>query len=159
MKTLSKDILTGKGLKDIQFGMERSQVKQIMGEPDEVEQYEDEESEEVITEAWHYDDLELSISFDKYENWKLSTISVSEAGFTLNGKTIIGLLQGELTDLLDELNLGQYEVESWSTEDDDTQDLVTIPHLSINFWISEGKVTEIQWGPLYNEEEQTIWPN
>ena len=159
METLSKEILTGKGLEDLMFGQTKEQVKSHFGEPDEIEQYADEETEEVLNEAWHYDSLELSLSFDKDEDWRLSTISVSDESFTLKGKKLIGSTMEELTGFINENKLGEFEAEEWSTEDDDIQQVVSIDGHSINFWFTEGKLSEIQWGPLYDQDDKTIWPN
>lgn len=159
MTTITKEILPGTGLDNLRFGLGRDQVKAVLGEPDEIEQFEDEESEEVINEAWHYDEVELSLSFDAEEDWKLSTISVSNDQFTLNGTVIVGMLQEDLTKILDDQEMN-YEIEEWNNEsDEDIQIVVSAPERSINFWFTEGKVSEVQWGPLYTADDETIWPS
>ncbi len=161
MTTVTKEILPGTGLEKLRFGMDRTQVKQQLGEPDEIEQFEEEDSGEVLNEAWHFDDLELSLSFDKDEDWRLSTISVSNPDFTLQGENVIGLLQEDLISMIERLELGAHESEEWANEDEDEENqiVVAIPERSINFWFTAGKVSEVQWGPLYTADDQTIWPN
>ncbi len=159
MTKVSKQINLGKGLGGLLFGVEKNAVSDILGTPDEVEQYTDEETEEVLNEAWHYDEMELSLSFDKEEEWKLCTISVSDADFTLNGEQLIGATEETLIEFIEAQKLGEFEKEEWSLDDDETQMLITIESQSINFWFTEGIVTEIQWGPLYTEDNTTIWPN
>lgn len=156
---MNKEIIPGTGLDELKFGLTRDEVKQQFGEPDEIEQYADEDTDEVLNEAWHYDDLELSISFDKDENWKMSTISVSDASFKIAGKEVIGLTKEELDAFISANDFGNGEMEEWSIDDEETQHVLTIEDKSINFWFNQGKVSEIQWGPLYDSEDNTIWPN
>lgn len=159
MSDIVKEIIIGAGIKGLKFGMDRDAVKNSIGSPDEIEQYTDEESDELLNEAWHYDDIELSLSFDKEEEWKLCTISVSDPDFTLNGKKLIGANEADLLEFIDAEGLGSHDSEEWSTEDDETQKVLSIDEKSLNFWFTEGAVTEIQWGPLYTEDDQTIWPS
>ncbi|MFW5753393.1 MAG: hypothetical protein ACOCV9_01205, partial [Marinilabiliaceae bacterium] len=80
-----KNIELGKGLDKLYFGMNREAFRDIMGEPDEIETIENEELPEDLSEAWHYDDLELSASFDKLEDWRLTSLAVSSPDYTFEG--------------------------------------------------------------------------
>ncbi len=155
-----KDILIGKGYGDIQFGMTRSEVKKILGEPTEVDEYASSDESDDNTEAFHYDEIEVSISFDEVDDWKLSSIAVSDPEATLEGVKLIGASDKELLSKVEDLDLGEYEREDISSPESPDNEVISFPESSINFWFENGAVTEIQFGPMWDEEEEDyIWPN
>ena len=159
MEIKNTEIILGQGFDEIKFGITRDNLEQLFGAPDEVEEFATEESEDAVSEAWHYDEPEISFSFDKEDDWKLGTVSVSNADFTLNGKNVFGLNKENLLATLKELDITDLEEEKWLNEDGDDgieQELVSSLDKSINFWLTGGVVTEIQWGPFYNDEGP-IW--
>ena len=147
------DILPTIGLGDVKFGFTRNQVKEILGEPDEVDAFAyDEETEEDLTESWHYDELEFSCSFDEAEDWKLVNISVSSILFTLGGEPVIGLEKINLLTMITNLKLGEIEV-------DDENNVITVVDSQINFWFDEEGVSEVQWSVNWDEDDNPVWPN
>jgi hypothetical protein len=115
MKTELSEIKPGAGLGAILFGMSREQVRKLMGEPDEIESNSHDDDEDDVTESWHYDDIEVSISFEKIEDWKLCTIAVSDSDAVLNGKKPIGMSADEITEMLLELDVKKPIREDWSS--------------------------------------------
>ena len=71
-----KDIYVGKGIGQLTFGNTQEQVLAVLGEPAEREKYSLSELDNDDTEAWHYDDLDLSLSFDQESDWQLSSIAI-----------------------------------------------------------------------------------
>jgi hypothetical protein len=160
-----KEIISGEGLGKIKFGMTRDAVKVLIGEPDEVENYsyadEEEdynEDDEDLTELWHYDELELSLSFDKLEDWRLINMAVSSDGYTLKGKKVIGLERQELLGLLKSMDLGHLEYEDHSSTETPNHKLISAEDAGINFWLENEVLTEIQWGPRFKDDDSVIWP-
>ncbi len=155
-----KDILIGKGYGDIRFGMTRSEVKKVLGEPTEVDQYASSEESDDNTEAFHYDEIELSVSFDEVDDWKLSSIAVSDPEAILDGMKLIGVSEEELLEKVEKLELGEYEKEDVSSPESPDNEVISFFESSVNFWFENGEVTEIQFGPFWDEEnEEYIWPN
>jgi len=155
-----KDILIGKGFDEIRFGMTRSEVKNILGEPDEIDQYASSEESNDNTEAYHYDELELSVSFDELDDWKLTSIAVSDPEATLDGMSLIGLSAEELLEKVSDLDLGEFEREDISSPESPDSEVISFVESSINFWIENDEVSEIQFGPFWDEEnEELIWPD
>jgi len=148
------DIKLGIGLGDIKFGFTREQVLAILGEPDEKETYSYSDSDEDLTEAWHYDDIEISISFNEEDDWRLSTIAISSEESTLGGKKIIGLSKEELLAEIKKLDLTDYE----SRKVSETEELISSDTGEINFWVDDNTITEIQWGPFFLDEDTINWP-
>jgi len=140
------------GLGEIKFGFTRNQVKSIIGEPSEVDTFQyDEEEEDELTESWHYDEKEISFSFEEIEDWKLVNIAVSAEDFKLEGKTVIGLKKNELKELLATLDLG-------TLNDDTENNVISVIEKQLNFWMDEGEVAEVQWNVDWDEEGEAIFP-
>lgn len=153
-----KNIVLGEGLGQIKFGMTRDQVKAILGEPDDVDSYEDMDIEDDGSESWHYDELELSLSFDEEEDWRLVTIAVSAASYLFDGKEVIGMEKEAFLNQVDSLNIGESETEDWSSEEMPNHELVSYGDVQANFWFEDGTLTEIQWGPFFEDEDNIKWP-
>lgn len=154
-----KNIELGKGIDNLQFGMSREQFKEIMGEPDEVEVMENEDLPEDTSEAWHYDEVELSASFDQMEDWRLTSLAVSSDEYTFEGIDLIGLSQQEVMDQIEMMDLGDISIEELSDEEGNSQQIATLLDVSLNLWFDNGILSEIQWGPYWDdEEEELIWP-
>ena len=154
-----KEIIIGQGLGPVKFGMTRDQVEALLGSPDEVEENVDiDEDLDEAAEAWHYDELEMSASFDMEDDWRLGMMAISSEDATLNGKALIGLNRNQLLESLQDMGFEDLVFEDWSDEEDEDRHLVQSDAAAINFWLEEGVLTEIQWGPRYLDDETVDWP-
>jgi hypothetical protein len=153
-----KDIKVGIGLGNIKFGCSREELKKLIGKPSEIDTYNASGEEEgYLTESWHYDEDEFSVSFDEEDNWKLTTIAVSSPNFELNGKKIIGLSIEETLEQLANEDLGDNELDDLSDEHTNHK-LISFISSSLNLWFENDKLSEIQWGVLWQDEDTPIWP-
>ena len=157
MKEQLKEIKPGYGLGVLKFGMKRSEVKLILGEPSFVDEYSHSDSANDLTESWEYEDLALSLSFDEEEKWKLTMMSVSSGFYELNGKSLVGKSEvvalEELTGFDEELGL-----EDCSEIEGDDHKVVEVDEKSINFWFIDGVLDEIQWSPFFVDDDTIQWP-
>lgn len=158
MKKALKEIKPGYGLGVLKFGMTRDEVKLLLGEPSYIDKYSHSDSDEDLTESWEYEKLFLSLSFDEEEDWRLLLISVSSDFYELEGKSLIGLNQEELLDELDEINLGKLNLEDCSESKHEDQKVIEVDEKSINFWINDGVLDEIQWSPFFIDDDTIKWP-
>lgn len=158
MKKALKEIKPGYGLGVLKFGMTRDEVKLLLGEPSYIDKYSHSDSDEDLTESWEYEELFLSLSFDEEEDWRLLLISVSSDFYELEGKSLIGLNQEELLDELDEINLGKLNLEDCSESKHEDQKVIEVDEKSINFWINDGVLDEIQWSPFFIDDDTIKWP-
>ncbi len=154
---MKKNILLGKGLEAISFGISKEELSKVLGEPTEIEIFEDEEFG--LTESWHYDEIELSANFEDVDGLKLVSLAVSSDEFTFEGTNLINRSLEEVIQQIELLDLGDIEVEEFDGEDLEGQIVATIPEVSLNLWFEDGILTEIQWMPFWDdEEEEFIWP-
>jgi len=153
-----KDITLGQGLGELLFGFTREQIKKILGEPSEVESMEG-DKESGAMEAWHYDEQHLSLSFEEDCNWKLTSITSASPEILFEGLDLIGLSQGEVLEQMEVFNLGEFGLEDLSTEGVPNQTIATNTDFSLNLFFDHDILTEIQWGPFWDEEsEMPLWP-
>lgn len=148
MNTLINEIKPGFGLGSIEFGLTRDELKKLIGKPSETELYNLSDEEGDGSEAWHFDELEMSVSFEEFFDWQLVSIAVSGEEFTLNGEKLIGKDKATVLGILEDMNLGDIEV-----DEDAEIDMFSIPELNINFWFEEDELSEIQWGPLFSDDD------
>ena len=88
---MNNEIKIGLGLGKVTFGSSKESIKKNLGEPNEIEVLDIPiDGEEVTLEQWHYDDLELSASFDIEQDEILETLAVSSDEYTINGVSLIG---------------------------------------------------------------------
>ena len=155
MKKELKDIKPGIGLGNLKFGMSRAEVKLMLGEPSFIDKYSHSDSDEDLTESWDYEDLELSLSFDEDEDWRLTMMSVTSKHYNLEGVSLIGLKEKYLLQKLETFELGSLDVEETET---DGQKVIEVEEQSINFWLVDGVLDEIQWSPFFLDDDTIQWP-
>lgn len=158
MKKALKEIKPGYGLGNLKFGMTRAEAKLMLGEPSFIDKYSHSDSAEDLTESWEYEDLGLSISFDEEEKWKLIMISVTSDFYELNGVSLIGLKEKELLKKLETMNLGELDLEDCSDLGSDEQKVIEVEEKSINFWLIDDALDEIQWSPFFIDDDTIDWP-
>lgn len=155
MKKELKDIKPGIGLGNLKFGMSRAEVKLMLGDPSFIDNYSHSDSEEDLTESWEYEDLELSLSFDEEEDWRLIMMSITSKHYNLEGISLIGLKEKYLLQKLETFDLGSLDVEATEI---DGQKVIEVEEQSINFWLMDGILDEIQWSPLFLDDDTIQWP-
>lgn len=145
-----ENIEIGIGIGPIRFGMNRDEVKKILGEPDEIEVFEEEDPELDNTIVWHFDEFEMSLSFG--DDDMLLAIAISNENVMLAGKKLMGVSINEVSAFVKEFDLGEMEIEEQPEEDGVKSSLVSLWESAMNLWFEDDELTEIQWGPLWDEE-------
>jgi hypothetical protein len=148
----------GQGLGNLKFGLTRNEVESIIGEPEEKENFSFTEDEENLTESWHYDELELSLGFDQEDDWRLVTISISSENYKFRDFCPVGLSKKELKTILEEKGIDDLEFEDLSTIENPSHGLISSESLGLNFWFDDDSLNEVQWGPLFIDNETVKWP-
>ena len=158
MKGRIKEIKPGIGLGRLKFGMLRTDVKMLLGAPSFVDKYSHSNSTSDLTESWEYEDLELSLSFDEEEDWKLTMISVTSNFYELDGISLIKSKENVVVEKLESLKIGELYLEDCSETDDEDQKVIEIDEKSINFWFANGILDEIQLSPMFIDDDTINWP-
>lgn len=152
-----QEIHPGKGLGALRFGMSQEQVKQIIGDADEVERYSLDELEGDDTEAWHYDEAGISVSFDEEYDWRMSSIAVSLEDYLLDGEALIGKSVDEVLETAGKRGWGTPEEDAEIAEEDAGVAMFHLEDKGISFWFEDDVLSEIQLSPLVVNDEVS-WP-
>jgi len=149
-----RNIIIGEGLDDVKFGMQREEVVKILGEPEDVDIFDYEETEEK-SEAWHYDTIEISAAFDEAEDWQLVSLAISTQDCQINGHKLIGVEYDKAVKIIESMELGELEYEDVTDEEDDNKQYkqVFAHEANVSFWFDENRLSEIQWGPIWDIED------
>ncbi len=151
-----KAILPHIGFGNIKFGMEEHEVSNYIGDPDEteVQSYGDGAEATVL----YYDEIGISMSFDKEENYRLVEISFELDNFILHNAIKIGMSKEDFLAELENLDMGEYDLEDMTDEGFEDKQLYVFEKENINIWMDDDKVTSIQIGPEWVDDETIRWP-
>ena len=152
----TKAILPFIGFGSIKFGMEEHEVSSYIGDPDEteVQNYGHGGQANVL----YYDEFGLSMSFDSEEDFRLVEISFENDRFILHNAIKPGMSKEDFLSALENLDMGEYEVEE--IEEDEFENMVQyiFEKENINIWIEDDKLTTIQIGPEFVDDDTIRWP-
>lgn len=159
---MNYEILPLVGFDKVRFGQTREQVLAILGQPDEIEedqQYGD--SPEEKTTIFYYDELGLSLSFEKEEGYRLMEISFDAADFVLCNSIRVGMSFDEVMNAAKTLNLGEGWEEDVSDLVDSTENVKVWAYedSNVDFYFEDDVLSTIQIGPEFTEDGNSIvWP-
>lgn len=152
MKNGFTEIKPFSGLGDLSFGMTREQAQSILGAPSEKETFSLDEDEDDRTEAWHYDEDGLSLSFDESAGWKLSSIAVSLEEYTLEGVSLVGKELEEVLNVFENKDWGELQEDDEMEEEMGGSRLFFVEEKGISLWFEGDVLTEVQWNAEADEE-------
>ncbi len=132
------------GVKDLKLGMNKSQVKSLLGEPEKIEI-------ESGGERWYFTEG-FELQFYKSDLFLLGTITVSNVSARLESKKIVGLQEDELLKSFPFLSLED------DFEENGKDYVCGIREISV--WVSDGIVDNITIFPEYDSTGNVpIWPS
>ena len=138
------------GIDDIILGSTKEEIANLLGEPDAKEQ--DEWPDDTLSETWSYQDMGLELNFDSEDGYRLTTITTTSSGASLEGINPIGLEEKKFVELLPLVKL-----------DDDFEENgkgYIYPEKEISFWVLDGVVVNLTLFPEYDKTGNIpIWPN
>ncbi len=149
------DIILGKGILNIQFGMIQAEVEKILGKADDVSEYSLSPGEASVT--LFYDDKGLSFTFESIDQYKLSYISVLNEQYKLFQFIQVGLSKKLLMDELEHFQLGKAEFKGAGTEEFPTHELIFFSNENLHLWLDNNKISEIQFGPFWEDFKTIVW--
>ncbi|MCH2082905.1 MAG: hypothetical protein MK226_10985 [Saprospiraceae bacterium] len=146
----------GKGINDILFGMKENELKEKMGIPDEIDVMEQDDG--VVTRSLEYYDHGLTFSFDSDDGDKLSSIAINDKGIKFGGVEV-GMARDAVLTAGAQNEWGDAEIEDLSDDDPFSMEVVMFDKISLSIWLENDEVTEIEFGPLWADEENIVWPS
>lgn len=149
------DIILGKGIANIQFGMLQSQVEKALGKADEIREYSLSPKETSITLI--YNTKGLNFTFESIDQYKLSYISVLDARYSIFQFIKIGLSKKLLIDELDYFKLSKAEFENVESKEFPTHELIFFSNENLHLWLDNDQISEIQFGPFFEDFKTIVW--
>jgi len=150
------EIVLGRGIGEILFGIPKQEIAEILGAPNEIENPED--PERIDWEIYCYNSINCSFSFDPDNEDRLVEIVVENGYFHIGKKIRVGIRKEDILNLGVELKFGKYVIEDMRTEELPTHELISYDQVGLHLWLDDGLISSIQISPLLNEEGLLIWP-
>ncbi len=149
---INKDIRLGKGLGKIKFGLTREEVEELIGEPEEIE--ESEEEDEFEHEAWNYWEDGYSLYFDKEDDYRLSCIETANRDMLLWNERIFEMSQKQLVQLFADNDITNPDVEEM--EEGETR--ISYEKEMIDLYFDEDQLIAVNFGVFIDDNLEVKWP-
>ena len=147
------EIELGTGIGNIRFGYSMDQVKDIMGEPEEIE--ESDEEDEFEHKAWNYWESGYSFFFDKEDDYRLSCIQTENPDVVLFGKKVFDLSPDKVLDLCKQNGLTDFETEKLDTG----ETRLTFEKEMIDLYLDDDQLLAINFGVFIDDDLEVQWPD
>ncbi|QHL88156.1 hypothetical protein GU926_12215 [Nibribacter ruber] len=151
-EAFDNEIRLGQGIGDLKFGITMEDVEELMGEPEEVE--ESDEEDEFEHKAWNYWDTGFSFYFDKEDDYRLSCIETANPNVTLWGEKIFEMDMNKVQDLFKAKGITSVEKETMEN------DVVCLSYDKemIDLYFEEGKLLAVNFGVHMDDNLEVKWP-
>ena len=148
------EIILGTGMGPLRFGATMDEVRTLVGEPEEIEESDDED--EFEHQAWNYheDDYLLSLYFDREDDYRLSCIETDHPGLRIFGEAIHGKSVQEIQDLMSRHGLSSTEVEKM----EEGAVRLSYEKEMIDLYFDEDQLQFVNFGVFINDELEVQWP-
>jgi hypothetical protein len=137
------------GIGKLRFGFKEDEVKEILGNPDEIKK--DENSENRI--IWVFNKEKIRLTFYKDEERKLGYIETANPNLTLNEFSIIN----SNIELVKE-EFSKEEIFDWEKEEYHSFTTYFNERFWITFHVKYEEVTDLEIGVPFITEEEYKWP-
>ena len=149
---INKDIRLGKGLGKIKFGLTMEEVEELIGEPEEVE--ESDEDDEFEHQAWNYWEEGYSLYFDKEDDYRLSCIETANREVQIWGDRVFEMSKEQILQLFADNDITGPEEEE--TETGETR--VSFEREMIDMYFDDDQLIDINFGVFINDNLEVLWP-
>ena len=153
--TNDSEIVIGKGIDKLTFGLRMIEVEDLLDKPDKVDEITDDGDKTIVM---YYFNLGIDLSFEQEDEFRLSTITVVNPNFTLLGSIKIGDKQKDVEKKLNKKGLSDPELIDMSTDEYPNYELMAYDNESLDLGFEKKTLTEIQIGPLWDDDDNIVWP-
>ncbi|MBF9253099.1 hypothetical protein I2I11_07330 [Pontibacter sp. 172403-2] len=149
---INKDIRLGKGLGKIKFGLTMKEVEALVGEPEEIE--ESEEEDDFEHEAWNYWEEGYSLYFDKEDDYRLSCIETANREVQLWGERIFEMSPNQILQLFADNDMNDPEEEEM--EGGETR--ISFEKEMIDLYFDDEQLIAVNFGVFIGDDLEVKWP-
>jgi hypothetical protein len=151
--TEENEIILGTGMGPLKFGATQDEVRALMGEPEEIEESEDDD--EFEHQAWNYLEEGYSLYFDREDDYRLSCIETDHPGLRIFGQPIHGKSVDEIQELMRQNGLETTEVERMDTG----ETRLSYEKEMIDLYFDEDQLQFVNFGVFINDDLDVQWPS
>ncbi len=149
---INRDIRLGKGLGKIKFGLTMEEVEELLGEPEEIE--ESEEEDEFEHQAWNYWEDGYSLYFDKEDDYRLSCIETANRDVQLWDERIFEMSRDQVKHLFADHNITDVEEEEMETG----EYRISYEKEMIDLYFDDEQLIAVNFGVFINDNLEVVWP-
>ncbi|WP_299758771.1 hypothetical protein [uncultured Pontibacter sp.] len=149
---INKDIRLGKGLGKIKFGLSMEEVEELLGEPEEVE--ESDEEDEFEHQAWNYWEDGYSLYFDKEDDYRLSCIETANREVLIFGERVFEMSREQIMQLFTDNDITNPEEEEAETG----ETRISFEKEMIDLYFDEDQLIAVNFGVFINDDLEVVWP-
>ncbi len=149
---INKDIRLGKGLGKIKFGLTMKEVEELVGEPEEVE--ESDEEDEFEHQAWNYWEDGYSLYFDKEDDYRLSCIETANREVQIWGERVFEMSKDQVLQLFADNDITGPEEEEAETG----ETRISFEKEMIDLYFEDDQLIAINFGVFISDNLDVIWP-
>ena len=148
------EISLGTGMGPLRFGTSMDEVRTLLGEPEEIDESEDDDDFE--HQAWNYygDDHLLSLYFDREDDFRLSCIETDHPGLRLFGEPIHGRPLDQITALMQQHGSAQPEMETM----EGGEVRLSYEKSMIDMYFEDGMLQFVNFGVFISDDLVVQWP-
>jgi hypothetical protein len=150
--TEENEITLGVGMGPLKFGASQDEVRALMGEPEEIE--ESEEDDEFEHQAWNYLEEGYSLYFDREDDYRLSCIETDHPGLRIFGEPIHGKSVQEIQELMSRHGLSSTEMEKL----EEGAVRLSYEKEMIDLYFDEDQLQFVNFGVFIDDELEVQWP-
>ncbi|KAB2807699.1 hypothetical protein [Phaeocystidibacter luteus] len=137
------------GINNLRFGMTRTKVESILGQPDKILIDPDDENELI----WEYSDQKLRLTFYQNEADRLGYIRCSNSNLTIKGLQIID------KKIVDVQNQIDSDPDAWEIEEYHFFKVYFLEQYWLSLQVEYERVTVIEHGVPFKNDDEYDWPD
>lgn len=142
------------GLSPLKFGMTQQQVKELLGEPNLIENQN--YIKDLTSVIYIYNDYGLEVSFSSDDDFLLSTIRIENMGYEFAGIEWIGLTEQQFLNLKNANDLEDVVLDAEVSDEFNKVYFSDKHSMIISF--NDEELTDISYFCQYNDEGNPVWP-
>ena len=151
------EIILGTGMGPLRFGATMDEVRTLVGEPEEIDESDDDDDFEHQAWNYHEDDYLLSLYFDREDDFRLSCIETDHPGMRLFGEAIHGMSMEAFQALMQRQGLASPETETM----EEGQVRLSYEEEMIDIYFEDERLLFINFGVFIDEDGDNLtvrWP-
>ena len=147
-------IILGTGMGPLRFGATMDEVRTLVGEPEEIEESDDDDDFEHQEWNYHEDEYLVSLYFDREDDFRLSCIETDNPGMRLFGEAIYGQSVDKIRALMQRHSQPKPEMETM----EGGEVRLSYEKSMIDLYFVEGQLQFVNFGVFINDDMEVQWP-